>query len=108
MKPRITVNLTAQGEFEIWLNGAGRELLVKKLQALSKQNDHCHLGPTGIGEVEVCSHPYRPDDQILEYGKILFRTDDWDLQYFPTSSMPGSSPIQTETMPHRIVVMGLR
>jgi hypothetical protein len=83
MKPRITVNLTAKGEFEIWLNEAGRELLVKRLQALSERNDHFHLGPAEIGEVEVCSRPYRADDRILEYGKVLFRTDDWDRQYFP-------------------------
>ena len=83
MKSRITVNLTTKGEFEIWLNEAGRELLVKKLQALSERNDHFHLGPAPIGEVEVRSYPYRPDDKILEYGKVLFRTDDGDQQYFP-------------------------
>jgi hypothetical protein len=83
MKPRITVDVNAHGEFEIWINEAGRELLVKKLQALSERNDHFHLGPAEIGEVEVSSCPYGPDDRILEYGKILFRTDDWDRQYFP-------------------------
>jgi hypothetical protein len=82
-KPRITVNLAADGEFEIWLNPEGRDLLIKELQGLSERNDHFHLGPAQIGEVEVSSRPYRPDDQLLEFGKVLFRTDDWDRQYFP-------------------------
>jgi hypothetical protein len=83
MRARITVNLTATGEFEIWLNEQGRNLLVRELQHLSEKSDHFHLGPAGIGEVEVSSLPYRPDDKVLEYGKVLFRTDAWDKQYFP-------------------------
>lgn len=45
MKPRITVNLTADGEFEIWLNPEGRDLLVRELQHLSEQSEHFHLAP---------------------------------------------------------------
>ena len=83
MKPRITVSLSAKGEFEIWLNEAGRDVLVKELQKLSERSDHFHLGPAPIGEVEVSSVTYRPDDKILDFGKIIFRTDEWDRQYFP-------------------------
>jgi len=83
MSPRITVNLTTDGEFEIWLNEEGRDLLVSKLRRLGEENDHFHLGPKKMGEVEVSSTPYRPDDKVLEYGKVLFRTDAWDRQYFP-------------------------
>jgi hypothetical protein len=82
MRPRITVNLTAGGKFEIWLNEQGRDLLVQKLQRLGEKNDHFHLGPKKMGEVEVASIPYRSDDEILEWGKVLFRTDAWDRQYF--------------------------
>jgi hypothetical protein len=83
MSARVTVNLTANGEFEIWLNERGRDLLVRELQHLSEKSDHFHLGPAGIGEVEVCLRPYRTDDRIFEYGKVYFRTDAWDRQYFP-------------------------
>jgi hypothetical protein len=56
MAARITVNLNAKGEFEIWLNPEGRDVLVKELQGLSETNDHFHLGPRPIGEVQVCGH----------------------------------------------------
>ncbi len=83
MSARITFNLAANGEFEIWLNEQGRDLLVRELQQLGEKNDHFHLGPADIGEVEVSSRPYRPDDRVFEYGKVHFRTDAWDKQYFP-------------------------
>jgi hypothetical protein len=84
MSARVTVNLTASGTFEIWLNEEGRDLLVKELQRLNAGNEHFHLGPGDLGwGVEVSTVPYRPDDKILEYGKVLFRLDDWDEQYFP-------------------------
>jgi len=83
MSVRITVNLTATGQFEIWLNEEGRDLLVRELQHLIEKSDHFHIGPIGMGEVEVCSLPYRADDKVLEYGQVLFRTDEWDKQYFP-------------------------
>jgi hypothetical protein len=53
MAARITVNLNAKGEFEIWLNPEGRDVLVKELQGLSETNDHFHLGPRPVGEVQV-------------------------------------------------------
>lgn len=83
MPARITVNLNAKGEFEIWLNPEGRDILVKELQGLSDTNDHFHLGPQTLGEVALSDRSYRSDDQLLMCGKILFRTDAWDAEYFP-------------------------
>ena len=91
MKPRITINTTAEGIFEIWLNEAGRDLLVKELQHLSERWDHVHLGPDNTAEIEVATCPYRSDDTVLEYGKILFRTDAWDAKYYPHVLPPPSS-----------------
>jgi len=62
MAARITLNLTADGELEIWLNPEGRDVLVKELQGLSERNDHFHFGPRPSGEVEVSSRTYRSDD----------------------------------------------
>jgi hypothetical protein len=45
------MNLAANGELEIWLNEAGRDLLVKELQALNEKNEHFHLDPSR--EIEV-------------------------------------------------------
>ena len=56
---------------------------VKALQGLSETNDHFHLGPSGFAEIAVSNRPYRSSDKLLEYGKILFRIDAWDAQYFP-------------------------
>ena len=83
MAPRITLNLTADGEFEIWLNPEGRDVLVKELQGLSERNDHFHFGPSPSGEVEVSSRAYRSDDKLLEYGKVLLRPDAWDAEHYP-------------------------
>jgi len=83
MSPRITINLTAEGELEIWFNEQGRDLLVRELQQLNKSNEHLHLAPKPMGDIGLCSRPYRPDDTVLEWGKILFRTDEWDKQYYP-------------------------
>jgi hypothetical protein len=80
---RITLNLTAGGSFEMWLNLEGRDLLVQKLQALTTENEHFHLGPAPIGELEVATKAYREGDQVLEWGKVYLRTDEWDEQYFP-------------------------
>jgi hypothetical protein len=84
MRPRITLNRSKDGELEIWLNEAGRDLLVRELQHLSERNDHFHFMPEGQdGEVPVRNRPYRQEDEIIEWGKVLFRTDDWDAQYYP-------------------------
>ncbi len=84
MKPRITISSSKTGELEVWLNEAGRDLLVKELQNLSEHSDHFHLGPEYLdGEVPVQVIPYRDDDKIIEWGKVLFRPDLWDSKYFP-------------------------
>ena len=83
MKPRITVNLTEGGELEIWLNPEGRALLVRELQHLDERWEHFHLAPEDMGEVELSTRPYRPTDTVFSWGKVLFRTDEWDRKYFP-------------------------
>ena len=83
MSARITINITSSGEFELRMNGEGRDLLVKELQGLNESNEHIHLGAKPIGDVEVSTRPYRSDDKVLEWGKILFRIDEWDRKHFP-------------------------
>ena len=84
MAPRITINTNQDGELEIWLNPAGRDLLVSELQHLSQQSDHFHLQPHSFdGEVPVRNIAYREGDQMIEWGKVLFRPDEWDAQHFP-------------------------
>ncbi|WP_440637021.1 hypothetical protein ACSHT2_24370 [Bradyrhizobium sp. PUT101] len=84
MAARITLDINSAGEFELWLNPEGRDLLVKKLLALSEINEHFHLMPSEVpSDVEVSTRRYRPNDRLLEYGKVLFRLDEWDAQHFP-------------------------
>jgi hypothetical protein len=90
MTARITIDLNAHGEFEIWLNSEGRDVLVKELQELSETNDHFHLMPSPYGDVGVSNRPYRSDDKLLEWGKILFRTDASDAEYFPHVLVPST------------------
>jgi hypothetical protein len=81
--PRITINVTAGGEFEMWLNLEGRDLLVQELQALTIKNEHFHIGPAPIGDLEVANKAYHEGDRVLEWGKVYLRTDEWDEKYFP-------------------------
>ncbi|MBR0551522.1 hypothetical protein [Stakelama marina] len=91
MKPRITINTNKDGELEIWLNPDGRDLFVRELQHLSERSDHFHLGPEDLGgEVPVQIIAYREGDQIIEWGKVLFRPDEWDAQHFPQVIAPES------------------
>jgi len=93
MKPRLTVNLTNNGVLEVWLNEAGRDLFVEKLRNLSRENDHFHLQPEGFGDdVPTQSRVYRKGDQVLKWGKVLFRPDDWDREYFPHVFTPAGTP----------------
>jgi hypothetical protein len=101
MKPRVTVCVTANGEFQIWLNSAGRAKLIDELRRLDESHEHFHLSPDregeDFGEVLVQTTPYVPGDRIFEYGKVLFRTDDWDKIYFPhviaaANSTAGEAP----------------
>lgn len=83
MSPRITIN-RKDGELQIWLNPEGRDLLVQELLRLSEQNDHFHLMPEDMdGEVPTRSRAYDPDAEIIQWGKVLFRPDEWDARYFP-------------------------
>lgn len=89
MKPRITVSLQPDGGFEIWINEAGRELLIKELRGLSERWDHFHLdhyddaGIADATEVPLSAIPYNSEDRVLLNGKVLFRPDDWDRAHFP-------------------------
>jgi hypothetical protein len=83
MKARITVNMNKAGELEIWLNEEGRDLLVRELQQLSQKNDHFHIMPEPMGDVGVSGRAYRDDDTLIEWGKAMFRPDEWDAIYFP-------------------------
>jgi hypothetical protein len=57
--------------------------VINKLRRLTETNDHFHIGPKNIGELEVSDRPYQPADKLLMYGKVLFRTDDRDAEFFP-------------------------
>ncbi len=83
MAPRITMSLKPEGEFEIYLNEEGRDLLIRKLQSLSERNDHFHLAAWYPAEVELGQIAYRPSDKIIDAAKILFRTDEWDRRHYP-------------------------
>ena len=89
MKPRVTVCLRPDGTFEILVNEAGRDLLVKELRGLSERWDHFHMDHyddpdiADATEVQLAAHPYNEGDEVLLNGKVLFRPDDWDRQYYP-------------------------
>ncbi len=84
MKPRITINTNREGEVEVWLNEAGRDLLIRELQHLSERSDHFHLAPEAEdGEVPLQTTPYRDGDKIIERAKVMLRTDAWDAAHFP-------------------------
>jgi hypothetical protein len=53
------------------------------LQRLNERNDHFHLGSNDSAEVVVSAIAYEPDDKVLEYGKVMFRMDAWDREYYP-------------------------
>lgn len=88
-KPRITVSLTPDGDFEIALNEAGRDLLVSELQRLDRRWDHFHLDHyvepelQDATDVALAVVPYSEGDRVLLSGKVLLRPDDWDREYFP-------------------------
>lgn len=85
MKPRITVSLTEDGTLEIALNEMGRDQLVRELQALSEKNDHFHLAPpeSGYAEITVAMQGYRATDEVIGYGKVMLRPDEWDRRFYP-------------------------
>jgi hypothetical protein len=89
MKARVTVCVRADGTFEILLNEAGRDLMVKELQRLDGRWDHFHLDKFTDSEIGSATDvvlsviPYREGDRCLESGKVLLRPDDWDREYCP-------------------------
>ena len=84
MNPRITFCLTAGGTLDIFLNEAGRRQLIEELARLDEKHDHFHFAPPDIdSELSVSTIPYRTEDKVLEYGKVLFRSDAWDKQHYP-------------------------
>lgn len=94
MKARVTFCVGADGTFEILLNEAGRDLMVKELQGLNRDWDHFHLDHfadpdnADLTDVALSPIPYRDDDRVLENGKVMLRPDDWDRQYFPHVMSP--------------------
>ena len=89
MKARVTFTVQPDGSFDIWLNEAGRELLINELRGLSQTWDHFHLDHyddadiADATEVTLSAIPYRLEDRVLLNGKVLLRPDDWDLKHFP-------------------------
>lgn len=83
MSPRITINMSADGELEIWLNEQGRDLLVRELRAMSEKSDHFHLATIDGAEIKLNDRAYRPTDKIMHSTKVYFRPDDWDRRHFP-------------------------
>ena len=84
MKSRTTLCLTEDGNFEMLLNEAGRDELVELLQSLDQNHEHIHLAPAEHEmDCAVSKIPYRKTDRVLAWGKVLFRTDDWDREHFP-------------------------
>jgi hypothetical protein len=82
--PRITFSRTKDGSLEISLNPAGRDLFVRQLQGLSEQSDHFHIMPEDMGpELPARNRPYSEADEVIEWGKVLFRPDEWDEAHFP-------------------------
>lgn len=83
-RPRITVSRGHDGFLQIWMNPAGRDLLVEQLQGLSEHRDHVHIMPEDMDpEVPARSQAYTPGGEVMEWGKMLFRPDEWDEKYFP-------------------------
>lgn len=91
MKPRITIVRTSGAKkdtpsVQIYMNPAGRDLLVKQLSALSDDQEHLHLWPEkwGDSDIPLRTTPYNSREEIVvEDVKILLRLDSWDQQYFP-------------------------
>ena len=84
MKPRITFSLTPGGSLEMFFNEEGRQLFIQELSRLNEQNDHFHFAPATLdSEMIVSSRAYNSGDRVLDHGKVLFRPDAWDKQYYP-------------------------
>ena len=71
---------TPSGLIEIWMNPAGRELLVSHIMALNESNEHFHFGEGEDIELSPCA--YGPEDKVHAWGKLYLRLDERDRQYF--------------------------
>ena len=88
--PRITV-VTLQDEtgkatgVNLYVNPEGRDLLIEELNRLSESSDHFHMDAAEWAmEVPLGMNAYIPaEETVVSNMKVLFRTDDWDRQYFP-------------------------
>jgi len=89
MKPRVTVSIQSNGSFDIRVNEPGRQRLIEELQGLSERWDHFHLDHfddveiADSTDIPLAAVPYNATDRVLLNGKVLFRSDDWDLEHFP-------------------------
>ena len=74
MKPRVTINLRADGELELWINSEGRDLLVQELLGLGEERDHIHLTPKdwGPAEVKLSQRSYRTTDKVILSARYCF------------------------------------
>ena len=84
MGSRITITKGKHGNVEIWLSEADRDHLVRALQMLSQSDDYIHLGSAEFKSTQLPLQTvaYREGDQVLSWGKILFRRDAWDAKHF--------------------------
>lgn len=84
MKPRITFSIAANGTLEMYFNEAGRQKFIQELSRLNEQHEHFHFAPAdNESQLDVSTRPYHSQDRVLEFGKVLFRTDDWDKKHYP-------------------------
>jgi hypothetical protein len=96
-EPRITISTNKDGELEMWLNQSGRDRLVRELQSLRKQHDHFHLAPDDLdGEVPLRSIAYGEGDNVIQWGKVMLRPDEWDAEHFP-HVLQSSEPKERQT-----------
>jgi hypothetical protein len=85
ISPRITITSRADDGFlEIWMNEAGRDLLVRELLGLDEKWDHFHLDPNETAiDVPIRAIAYRDGDVVHTWGKVMLRPDAWDAEHFP-------------------------
>lgn len=89
-RPRITVVVTKDAagepaEILFYFNPEGRDLLVDELTHLSETSDHFHMQDADLAmEVPLQMQAYVPlEETPVSHVKMMFRTDEWDRQYFP-------------------------
>ena len=86
MSARITMNLTSDGVLELWLNEEGtRSPCPRTSSARYAQRAFSTwlMGRRGSRLLQLSTRAYRPTDTVLEAGKVMLRTDEWDRTYFP-------------------------